>query len=1112
VNTTVRSAPFAESADDVLDNLPCGIVSMLPDGTIIRVNAMFVTWTGRSREALLAGLRFQDLLTVPADTFYETHFAPLLRMQGSANETACQIKREGLEPLQVLINSTLKRDSNGEPLVVRTVIFNASDRLKYEDELHHAESSAQHLAAIVTSSGDAIISVGFDDVVRSWNTGATLLFGYAEAEAVGRTVDELIVPENMRAVRLKNFEKLGSGESVVIKDTVRHRKDGSLAQVEITASPMLADDGRVTGASLIYRDISERKLVEMRLKESEGKLRLGIRVAGTGLGTIDYVSGTIVLDDEAAAFFDLPAQRPLPRSDVHARFHPDDAPSILQKIAEVLDPGQDGFMAVDHRILRSNGSTIWVSARKQVEFSVAPDGSKRASAGLLALLDITERKQKDEALRTAEVRYRTLAEAASTVVWRTTEEGAVVFSSNVWNEITGQTNEERNGWGWLDAIHPEDRNPTIDRWKHSLETRTFHTNEFRVRTGAGDYRWFSVRGVPIFNIDGSVQEWIGANTDIHNQKTGEDALRISEIRYRRLFEAAQDGVLILDPATRKITDANPFMVNLLGYTRNQLIGKELHEIGFFADAQKSQDMFERLKTTRKVRYEDLPLQNQDGNVREVEVVANLYHEDGRSVIQCNIRDISERKQAENALHTSQERLRLAAKAAGFGIYEYDPIAKQSIWSSEVFAIMGLKQRDLVEISSLIEAVHLDDRDGYESFLQEPISEESEGLYEHSYRIVHPNGEIRWVSEKGRAEFAGTGENRREIKTRGTIVDISERKRAEDELRQSHDTYLTLIENNPFGVYLVDADFRMLQVSAGVAEVFGAVGPVLGRDFAEIVQTLWQEPLASEIVARFRHTLQTGERFHSKNFTGKRANRDQEEAYDWQIERVSLPHGRFGVVCYFYDMTERKRFEKHIQLLMNEVNHRAKNLLSVVQAVARQTARTADPATFASLLSERIQGLAASQDLLVKNRWTNVGVSELVQAQLSHFNSMFGTRVVIEGPPARLSPAAAQGIGMALHELTTNAVKYGALSNANGRIRIYWENVAAAEPLFVMHWLEEGGPAVVVPTRKGFGNRVIERMAEGAVDGKVEIEYRSTGFYWKLTTRSANLERSVHQEL
>ena len=125
--------------------------------------------------------------------------------------------------------------------------------------------------------------------------------------------------------------------------------------------------------------------------------------------------------------------------------------------------------------------------------------------------------------------------------------------------------------------------------------------------------------------------------------------------------------------------------------------------------------------------------------------------------------------------------------------------------------------------------------------------------------------------------------------------------------------------------------------------------------------------------------------------------------------------------------------------------------------------------------------------------------------------MIGTRVLIDGPQVHLSASVAQGIGMALHELATNAVKYGALSNASGRIRIHWEVIVAAVPLFIMHWLEEGGPKVVPPVRKGFGNRVIQGMAEEAVDGKVEIEYRPSGLYWKLTSPSANLVGTMHHE-
>jgi len=144
-----------------------------------------------------------------------------------------------------------------------------------------------------------------------------------------------------------------------------------------------------------------------------------------------------------------------------------------------------------------------------------------------------------------------------------------------------------------------------------------------------------------------------AMTDITQHKQAEGKVRVSEIRYRRLFETSHDGILLLDPETCKITDANPFMSKLLGYERDQLIGKELFEIGLLKDEGASQEMFLKLTKKHAVRYEDLPLESQQGRHQEVEVVANLYQENGRAVIQCNIRDITVRKQVEKALHAAQ---------------------------------------------------------------------------------------------------------------------------------------------------------------------------------------------------------------------------------------------------------------------------------------------------------------------------------------------------------------------------------------------------------------------------------------------------------------------------
>jgi PAS domain S-box-containing protein len=149
------------------------------------------------------------------------------------------------------------------------------------------------------------------------------------------------------------------------------------------------------------------------------------------------------------------------------------------------------------------------------------------------------------------------------------------------------------------------------------------------------------------------------------------ALRTSEIRYRRLFETAHDGVLLLDPGTRKIVDANPFMTKLLGYTHNQLVGKELFEIGLLKDTVASREMFQKLKRKHEVRYEDLPLESKRGRHQEVEVVANLYQEAGHAIIQCNVRDITERKVAEAALRASEERYRILFDLGPVAIYSCD---------------------------------------------------------------------------------------------------------------------------------------------------------------------------------------------------------------------------------------------------------------------------------------------------------------------------------------------------------------------------------------------------------------------------------------------------------
>src|SRR5262249_4503034 len=201
-----------------------------------------------------------------------------------------------------------------------------------------------------------------------------------------------------------------------------------------------------------------------------------------------------------------------------------------------------------------------------------------------------------------------------------------------------------------------------------------------------------------------------------------------------------------------------------------------------------------------------------------------------------------------------------------------------------------------------------------------------------------------------------------------------------------------------------------------------------------------------------------------------------------------------------DITERKEREEREHLLMREVDHRAKNMLSVVDSILRQTA-TRDPEHFVDRFSGRIQALSANQDLLIEDAWHGVEIQDLVRVQLAPFADLLGSRIALSGPRLRLNAAAAQAIGLALHELSTNAGKYGALSTSTGRGDVSWD---AADDTFTMGWIERKGPPVSAPQQRGFGTIVMEAMAERSMGGAVNLDYAPSGLVWRLTCRAANV--------
>ena len=308
------------------------------------------------------------------------------------------------------------------------------------------------------------------------------------------------------------------------------------------------------------------------------------------------------------------------------------------------------------------------------------------------------------------------------------------------------------------------------------------------------------------------------------------------------------------------------------------------------------------------------------------------------------------------------------------------------------------------------------------------------------------------------------------------------------LRARFARYETALRGSQVTVYTQDRDLRYTSIS----------NPMLGRSVEDILGHTDADILTSggsaALIAVKREVLASGE--------AKRAEVPLEDApgirwHDLHIEPLRNEAGDVvGLTCASVDVTERKEGEAHLRLLLRELTHRSKNLLAVIQAMARQTARHAGSIDgFLNQFGARLQALAASHDLLVRESWYGASLGELIRSQLGGYLDGSSDQVSIEGPALALKPEAAQNLGLALHELAVNAAKYGALSVPNGRVSITWSQRDGRDEGSVdLDWKERAGPKVKTRRKKGFGSMVIERNLVRALDAKVNLEFDPNGLH------------------
>lgn len=617
------------------------------------------------------------------------------------------------------------------------------------------------------------------------------------------------------------------------------------------------------------------------------------------------------------------------------------------------------------------------------------------------------------------------------------------------------------------------------QFKAVMEERAAYASETESALFPG--RWLRYRLFPFKDGIGVVFR------NITELRQAERELRASELRYRALVENANDLVLTLS-LDLVITSANPAAERILGFAPSEIIGTPLARYVPSEQIALHREMLARKLAGEHSTVYELKAIDRLGRMRTLEANSRLSRDaDGAPrEIHAIVRDVTEQRSSEFRVRQSEERLRLAVLAARLGLFEIDWQAQRRFWSDELLAILGMPAdhdvgQDHLLLESLLPAAHL-------TRLREKLAGskrgEKNGEFEDEHLIVRSDGSEAWIHIWAKTYL--NPDTKSPVRTLGAVMDVTDRKLAEE----ANALLASVVRSSNDAIVSADGLKRIRTWNQGAQDLYGYTpAEVVGGPLS-----LLEPDDASGEINRIADIVLRGD---NVSFEALRRHKDgQAIAVQISSSPMRSPDGAIIGTCAVHrDIRDRKRHEEHITFTMHELSHRTKNILAVVQAIARQIGNTsASIEQLQERLTSSIQGLSFSHDLLTEQEWKGAALDRLIELQLSPFGFNGSKRISTSGPPIFLKPSAVQLIGLALHELATNAVKHGAFSNADGSVVIKWVRTEAGSTL--LSWTETGGPTVRPPTRRGFGHTVLERMAK-SLGGNTRYEWRAEGVFWSI---------------
>lgn len=980
-------------------------------------------------------------------------------------------------------NEELK-SSNEELLSMNEELQSANEELESsKDEVDQANSALEgintDLVNLLSATRIATIFLDSAGNLRRFTPVASDFYNITEAD-IGRPLSHF----THRFIDLAPFptaaELLAADDAV---ETEAVLDDGSIYMRRVT--PYLTGDGVNSGTVVTFIDITEAKLVQDALELSQRQLGHIAAHAPVMLVQLSADERYTFVNDSYAALFGKTGKDLIGASvrDVLGEQSYASASPHLQRCFA------GAFVEYDLDTIDGQGTP----RNLRVNYAPERDATGKVSGILAAVVDITERTQAQQALQASEARFAAYQQASPDgfMVFES-ERGRsgeirdfiISYANEASSAITGRSVEHMQGATLL-SLFPGNRDAGLfDEYVKVVQTGQPFRREFGYDHD-GINTWFGVTAVKV--ADGFAVMF----ADISERKAQEAQVAQSAGRLQRVLDSVVAFVGVLD-IDGSLLEANQPALDAAGVARGDVIGQPFWDAPWWsydpAVQDRLKDAIARANNGETVRY-DAKIQLRDDQYIFIDFQIVPIVDAGGNIVELipSGVDINDRLLAEEAVRESATRLSetLDGVATLVGLLDTDGMVADI--NATAMSMVTASKSDVIG-KYFPETPWWDISQDVRDRVGDAIRRAATGeTVRQDLPWIGPDGSELWV------DFSVTPVTDAEGRVTALVpsgADITDRRAAQHALEESRErlrlaTHAALLGTFDFnvGTGTVSWDARAREI-LGLSPAQTSLEDFLGMVHKDDCDTVFETTGQGLDPAHRERMKATEYRF---------LRPDGAEIWvEGHASLASEPQGR--VVGTIQDVTSRKHAQQHQELLLGELNHRVKNSLAVIQAMATHTLRNADNLdAFRTAFTGRLGAIASAHDILIGNEHSGANLAQLLRSQIGAYADL-ERQVVLDGPHVTISPTVSHALGLVLHELTTNASKYGALTSDAGTLTIRWEIVKEHEPNHVrLFWEERGGPSVTPPERHGFGSRLIETSLTHSLNGSVEMAYDPKGF-------------------